>query len=124
MFIGFTGKAFDKDTTVEVGVGETFRVGGYEMKIREIVDGENDELRVASRQDRRARERKGRQDTGAGAPRLQSQPSADIRSRHLAKAERRCVRELCRVGAEGDKRASSRRTSSRSSPGSGSASGC
>jgi cytochrome c-type biogenesis protein CcmF len=41
MFIGFTGKAFDKDTTVEAGVGETFRVGGYEMKVREIVDGEN-----------------------------------------------------------------------------------
>jgi cytochrome c-type biogenesis protein CcmF len=42
MFIGFTGKAFDKDTTVEVGVGETFRLGAYEMKMREIVDGEND----------------------------------------------------------------------------------
>ena len=42
MFIGFTGKAFDKDTTVEVGVGETFRLGAYEMKVREIVDGDND----------------------------------------------------------------------------------
>jgi cytochrome c-type biogenesis protein CcmF len=42
MFIGFTGKAFDKDTTVEVGVNETFRLGGYEMKMREIASGEND----------------------------------------------------------------------------------
>ena len=42
MFIGFTGKAFDKDTTVEVGVGETFRLGGYEMKVRELVDGDNE----------------------------------------------------------------------------------
>jgi cytochrome c-type biogenesis protein CcmF len=42
MFIGFTGKAFDKDTTVEVGVGESFRLGGYEMKVREIVDGDNE----------------------------------------------------------------------------------
>jgi cytochrome c-type biogenesis protein CcmF len=42
MFIGFTGKAFDKDTTVEAGVGEKFRIGAYEMKIREIVDGDNE----------------------------------------------------------------------------------
>jgi cytochrome c-type biogenesis protein CcmF len=42
MFIGFTGKAFDKDATVEVGVGETFRLGGYEMKVRELVDGDNE----------------------------------------------------------------------------------
>ena len=42
MFVGFTGKAFDKDTTVETGVGETFRLGSYEMKVREIVDGDNE----------------------------------------------------------------------------------
>ena len=42
MFIGFTGKAFDKDTTVEVGVGEKFRLGGYEMQVRELVDGDNE----------------------------------------------------------------------------------
>jgi len=42
MFIGFTGKAFDKDTTVEASVGDSFRLGGYEMKVREILDGEND----------------------------------------------------------------------------------
>lgn len=42
MFIGFTGKAFDKDATVEVGAGESFHLGRYEMKIREITQGENE----------------------------------------------------------------------------------
>jgi cytochrome c-type biogenesis protein CcmF len=42
MFIGFTGKAFDKDTTVEAGIGESFHLGGYEMKVRELVDGDNE----------------------------------------------------------------------------------
>jgi cytochrome c-type biogenesis protein CcmF len=42
MFIGFTGKAFDKDTIVEANVGESFHLGGYEMKVRELLDGEND----------------------------------------------------------------------------------
>jgi cytochrome c-type biogenesis protein CcmF len=42
MFIGFTGKAFDKDATIEAGIGESFRLGGYEMKVRELVDGDND----------------------------------------------------------------------------------
>jgi len=42
MFIGFTGKAFDKDSTVQVGTGESLHLGGYEMKVREIQEGEND----------------------------------------------------------------------------------
>lgn len=42
MFIGFTGKAFDKDVTVQVSAGQQFQLGGYEMKVREIVNGEND----------------------------------------------------------------------------------
>jgi cytochrome c-type biogenesis protein CcmF len=41
MFIGFTGKAFDKDTTVEVKVNDIFRLGGYEMKMRDIASGDN-----------------------------------------------------------------------------------
>ncbi|MBC7924204.1 MAG: heme lyase CcmF/NrfE family subunit, partial [Bryobacteraceae bacterium] len=41
MFIGFTGKAFDKDTTVTVATGDSFRLGGYEMKLREVQSGEN-----------------------------------------------------------------------------------
>jgi cytochrome c-type biogenesis protein CcmF len=42
MFIGFTGKAFDKDVTVQVTEGESFHLGGYEMKVRDIRSGEND----------------------------------------------------------------------------------
>jgi cytochrome c-type biogenesis protein CcmF len=42
MFIGFTGKAFDKDTTVTVAEGETFHLAGYDMKVREVKNGEND----------------------------------------------------------------------------------
>ena len=40
MFIGFTGKAFDKDTTVRGRRSvRRSRLGGYEMKVREIFDG-------------------------------------------------------------------------------------
>ncbi|MDZ4798813.1 MAG: heme lyase CcmF/NrfE family subunit [Bryobacteraceae bacterium] len=42
MFIGFTGKAFDKDTTVNVAEGQAFQLGGYDMKVREVKNGEND----------------------------------------------------------------------------------
>jgi cytochrome c-type biogenesis protein CcmF len=41
MFIGFTGKAFDKDATVEVKVGDSFRIANYEVKVRDIRSGEN-----------------------------------------------------------------------------------
>ena len=77
MFIGFTGKAFDKDTTVEVGVGETFRLGGYEMKIREIVDGDNENYAWRHAKVDVFQNGKLVRDTGARAPRLQGQPSAD-----------------------------------------------
>jgi len=42
MFIGFTGKAFDKDVTRQVAAGETFQLGGYDLKVREVKNGEND----------------------------------------------------------------------------------
>ncbi|MEZ5401401.1 MAG: heme lyase CcmF/NrfE family subunit [Bryobacteraceae bacterium] len=45
MFIGFTGKAFDKDATVEVAINDTFRLGRYEMKVRDIENGENEHYR-------------------------------------------------------------------------------
>jgi cytochrome c-type biogenesis protein CcmF len=41
MFIGFTGKAFDKETTVELTKGEKFSVGHYQMTLRDLADGEN-----------------------------------------------------------------------------------
>jgi cytochrome c-type biogenesis protein CcmF len=42
MFIGFSGAAFNKDATVEVGLNDKFRLGHYEMNMREITGGEND----------------------------------------------------------------------------------
>ena len=41
MFIGFTGKAFDQDRTVEVKIGDSFRIGHYDVKVRDIRSGEN-----------------------------------------------------------------------------------
>jgi cytochrome c-type biogenesis protein CcmF len=41
MFIGFTGKAFDKERTVEVKVGDTFQIGRYDVKVNDIRSGEN-----------------------------------------------------------------------------------
>ncbi len=40
MFIGFTGAAFNKDTTVEVPTGGKFRLGAYEILVKEIRDGD------------------------------------------------------------------------------------
>lgn len=42
MFIGFTGAAFNQDTTAEVAVGSTFKLGKYEMKVKEIKDGDTE----------------------------------------------------------------------------------
>src|SRR5437016_3549211 len=42
MFIGWTGAAFNKDVTAEVKVGQPFKVGNYELKVKEIKDGDND----------------------------------------------------------------------------------
>jgi cytochrome c-type biogenesis protein CcmF len=41
MFIGFTGSAFNKDATVEVGRGSVTDIGRYELRIADIQDGEN-----------------------------------------------------------------------------------
>ena len=42
MFIGFSGAAFNKDTTVEAKVGEKFPLGRYELKVTEIKTGQNE----------------------------------------------------------------------------------
>ena len=42
MFIGFAGKAFDKERTVEVKPGESFRLGAYELKVKALDQGENE----------------------------------------------------------------------------------
>jgi cytochrome c-type biogenesis protein CcmF len=42
MFIGFTGAAFNKDATVEVGRGAVTDIGRYELRIADLQEGEND----------------------------------------------------------------------------------
>lgn len=42
MFIGFAGKAFDQDRTVEVAPGNSFTLGAYELKVKQLRDGENE----------------------------------------------------------------------------------
>jgi cytochrome c-type biogenesis protein CcmF len=42
MFIGFSGAAFNRDTTVEVKVGDKFTLGRYELKVSDIKMGQND----------------------------------------------------------------------------------
>lgn len=43
MFIGFTGSAFNQDSTVEAAKGDSFKLGRYELKVRDIVDTENED---------------------------------------------------------------------------------
>ena len=45
MFIGFTGKAFDKDATVELAPGQSMQVGRYALKILSMDSGENPNYR-------------------------------------------------------------------------------
>ncbi len=42
MFIGFTGKAFDKDTTVEVAPGTTIQLGNYALRTGDVVQTQNE----------------------------------------------------------------------------------
>jgi cytochrome c-type biogenesis protein CcmF len=42
MFIGWTGAAFNKDVTATVKVGEPFKVGNYEMKVKAVSDSDNE----------------------------------------------------------------------------------
>jgi cytochrome c-type biogenesis protein CcmF len=41
MFIGFTGAAFNKDTTREVKLGDRFSLGAYEFHVKDVSDGDN-----------------------------------------------------------------------------------
>ena len=42
MFVGFTGAAFNHDTTQDVKVGDRITIAHYELEVREITDGSND----------------------------------------------------------------------------------
>jgi len=42
MFIGFTGSAFNRDTTAEVKVGDGIHLAGYDLKVQQLREGENE----------------------------------------------------------------------------------
>lgn len=42
MFIGFTGSAFNKNTTQEMAMGSSMRIGHYELSVTDIRQGENE----------------------------------------------------------------------------------
>ncbi len=42
MFIGFTGAAFNHDTTVEAKPGDRFQLGHYQVRVADVISGENE----------------------------------------------------------------------------------
>jgi len=42
MFIGFTGAAFNKADVKEMNVGDTLKIGSYDLKVVDLKEGEND----------------------------------------------------------------------------------
>ena len=42
MFMGFTGAAFDKDVTAEVNMGDSIRLGHYDLRVADLHEGENE----------------------------------------------------------------------------------
>jgi cytochrome c-type biogenesis protein CcmF len=42
IFVGITGKAFDKDTTIETAPGETIQLGHYQLRAGVVQSGENE----------------------------------------------------------------------------------
>jgi cytochrome c-type biogenesis protein CcmF len=42
MFVGFTGAAFNRDTTVEMRPGGSFSIGRYQLKVAGVTSGENE----------------------------------------------------------------------------------
>ena len=45
LFVGFTGKAFDKDKTVEISRGQTVQVGNYALTASSVDSGSNENYR-------------------------------------------------------------------------------
>jgi len=43
MFIGFTGKAFDQNKTLQVNTGQTVAIGHYQLKIGRLESGQNND---------------------------------------------------------------------------------
>ncbi len=42
MFVGFTGAAFDRDVTAEVNMGDSIRIGHYDLRVASLREGENE----------------------------------------------------------------------------------
>jgi cytochrome c-type biogenesis protein CcmF len=42
MFVGFTGAAFNQDSTEEVKVGDRFPIGRYEISVTDLREGDNE----------------------------------------------------------------------------------
>jgi Cytochrome c biogenesis factor len=40
MFIGFTGAAFNKDLTAEVGMGDSVKIGNYDLRVVSLQEGD------------------------------------------------------------------------------------
>ncbi len=45
MFIGFTGKAFDRDSTVNLAPGQTATIGAYSLKMTDFISGQTPDYR-------------------------------------------------------------------------------
>ena len=45
MFVGFTGNAFNKNTTAELNPGQSVALGKYVLKINDVQSGKNDDYR-------------------------------------------------------------------------------
>jgi cytochrome c-type biogenesis protein CcmF len=45
IFIGFTGKAFDQKTTVEIQKGDIVSLGKYQLQLMDVQQGQNDNYR-------------------------------------------------------------------------------
>jgi cytochrome c-type biogenesis protein CcmF len=41
MFVGFTGAAFNQETTAELASEETMRIGAYSLRLKNVTEGEN-----------------------------------------------------------------------------------
>ena len=96
MFVGFTGSAFNKDTTIEVKVGDRFALGHYEMKVADLREGDNDNYTWNRARIEVWKDGSALGSDGAGAALLQGQPAGHLGSGHPPTAQRGPVPELRR----------------------------
>ena len=96
MFIGFTGKAFDKDLTEEVAANQSVQLGKYTLRIAGSIRGRTI-ITAGARCE--CRFRRTASDLGTLEPERRFYAgieAADLRSRHSQEAERGLVHQLRR----------------------------